>query len=49
VDNAYKYLKNLKCLHCIHADICLRNLGGADLAIAASSCTDCDLTKVEVK
>lgn len=29
---------NLKCTKCIHADLCMQNRGGADLAIAAADC-----------
>lgn len=29
---------NLKCMKCIHADLCMQSRGGADLDIAAADC-----------
>lgn len=29
---------DLKCVKCIHADLCMQNRGGADLDIAAADC-----------
>lgn len=40
--NPFNCLNELKCLRCAHAKICMRNLGGADLTLAASNCKDFD-------
>ncbi len=36
--NPFDHLKDLKCVSCIHNEICMKNLGGADLDLAASDC-----------
>ena len=38
MDRAYEILKDLKCLKCVHAELCLKNLGGTDLIMAAQDC-----------
>lgn len=33
-----EYVKNHKCMNCIHAPVCTNNLGGADLDIVGTNC-----------
>ena len=33
-----EYIRNHKCLKCVHALVCLNNLGGADLDIVSADC-----------
>lgn len=36
--NPFDHVKALKCTRCIHSDICMKNLGGADLDLAEADC-----------
>ena len=50
--NPFDHFKDLKCTRCIHNVICMKNLGGADLDLAAVDCEhfkDASAKKLNIK
>jgi hypothetical protein len=40
MDKAYELWKEIKCIKCVHGELCMQRLGGTDLTIAYVDCKD---------